>query len=519
MSCRQIDLGPNASAFICGPKKRRVECAYCKARDAVFLCDYELRGKKAGKTCDGKLCASCATVVGENRHLCPPHRRERDAQLAKERDAEAWLDQLVGESQASQGSAEVTASQDAAVPREDTTSGENVLGEVAPWEALPDDPPVGPIAAELRARDVASAGETNMYGCTPCPTCGSRYRYPTKKREIACDDCGRVQAESVMPCVRCTKTRAFRPDCECEGIVCGECCGCTMSAAHENAVLMSQRKDTQGARPCHICGGHVVIVGKRAWCVKRYVDGGCGAYWTATDADRPRRATPARAEVTQGQIENELRLAFAADDSRAQRDRELRQRADVPIADKVAHVRSARQTRNHACHWPDCPEQVPPAMWGCKRHWMTLPRNIRDRIWSAYAPGQERTLSPSSEYLEAAEDAQRWIRQHLAELGEVEAPPRRVSWDQAVRDARARDAARGAPVVEDRPTPPPTRRAKQLALDAVDVPWRGLRPKLAPSGDVAQDLEARGENEEDQKHEPGPIDESDFADEPMPWDD
>lgn len=27
---------------------------------------------------------------------------------------------------------------------------------------------------------------------------------------------------------------------------------------------------------CKKCGGHVIVVLKRAWCVKPYADGGCG---------------------------------------------------------------------------------------------------------------------------------------------------------------------------------------------------------------------------------------------------
>jgi hypothetical protein len=36
--------------------------------------------------------------------------------------------------------------------------------------------------------------ERNMYGCLPCPKCGSVYRYPFNengKNAIVCDDCGR----------------------------------------------------------------------------------------------------------------------------------------------------------------------------------------------------------------------------------------------------------------------------------------------------------------------------------------
>lgn len=79
-------------------------------------------------------------------------------------------------------------------------------------------------------------------------------------------------------------------------------------------------------------------------------------------------------------------------------------------AEKVRYVRAQRQTRNHTCHWPGCVRQVPPAMWGCKPHWFALPKHLRDRIWETYEPGQEVDLSPSSEYLDVADEVQRWIR-------------------------------------------------------------------------------------------------------------
>jgi hypothetical protein len=76
---------------------------------------------------------------------------------------------------------------------------------------------------------------------------------------------------------------------------------------------------------------------------------------------------------------------------------------------KADYVRSQGQTREHHCHWPGCQRQVPPAMWGCKPHWFKLPKAIRDRIWRTYRPGQERTLTPSREYVSAARDAEAWI--------------------------------------------------------------------------------------------------------------
>jgi len=65
----------------------------------------------------------------------------------------------------------------------------------------------------------------------------------------------------------------------------------------------------------------------------------------------------------------------------------------------------------HTCHWPNCGKEVPPAMWGCKTHWFRLPANLRARIWATYRAGQEITKTPSQEYLAAALDVQRWIRE------------------------------------------------------------------------------------------------------------
>jgi hypothetical protein len=48
-------------------------------------------------------------------------------------------------------------------------------------------------------------------------------------------------------------------------------------------------------------------------------------------------------------------------------------------------------------------------MWGCREHWLRLPRNLRTRIWATYIPGQEERLDPSDEYLAAALAVQEWI--------------------------------------------------------------------------------------------------------------
>lgn len=76
---------------------------------------------------------------------------------------------------------------------------------------------------------------------------------------------------------------------------------------------------------------------------------------------------------------------------------------------KAAYVARQRQTRRHACHWPGCERQVPPAMWGCREHWFKLPKPLRDQIWKEYRPGQEIDGRPSARYLATAQLVQMWI--------------------------------------------------------------------------------------------------------------
>lgn len=54
--------------------------------------------------------------------------------------------------------------------------------------------------------------------------------------------------------------------------------------------------------------------------------------------------------------------------------------------------------------------QVPPAKWGCAPHWFKLPRDLHDRIWRTFDPGQEVNGTPSTAYLAAARAAQDWIK-------------------------------------------------------------------------------------------------------------
>lgn len=82
----------------------------------------------------------------------------------------------------------------------------------------------------------------------------------------------------------------------------------------------------------------------------------------------------------------------------------------ITIAEKVAYVKTQGQTRDHHCHWPGCPQQVPPARWGCTAHWFRLPKPLRDRIWRTFDPGQEVNGTPSTAYLAAAREVQDWIK-------------------------------------------------------------------------------------------------------------
>lgn len=83
--------------------------------------------------------------------------------------------------------------------------------------------------------------------------------------------------------------------------------------------------------------------------------------------------------------------------------------------EKADYVRRQGQDRNHHCHWPGCSRQVPPAVWGCKPHWFKLPKDLRDKIWRAYRPGQEVDQRPSRAYLEAAQEVRAWILEHHPE--------------------------------------------------------------------------------------------------------
>lgn len=82
----------------------------------------------------------------------------------------------------------------------------------------------------------------------------------------------------------------------------------------------------------------------------------------------------------------------------------------VSVKNKAEYVKNQPQNGDHECHWPGCQTQVPPAIWGCKKHWFKLPPLLRSKIWSCYRPGQELDKRPSASYLEVAKQVQEWIK-------------------------------------------------------------------------------------------------------------
>jgi hypothetical protein len=89
------------------------------------------------------------------------------------------------------------------------------------------------------------------------------------------------------------------------------------------------------------------------------------------------------------------------------------------MASKADYVkREAREGhQGHHCHggMPGCKGTCPPAMWGCRSCWFKLPKHLRDKVWAAYRPGQERDKSPSREYVAVAREVQAWIKTNYPE--------------------------------------------------------------------------------------------------------
>lgn len=75
---------------------------------------------------------------------------------------------------------------------------------------------------------------------------------------------------------------------------------------------------------------------------------------------------------------------------------------------------------SHHCHAVGCTTRVPPKLFMCRTHWYMVPRPLRQAVWATYRPGQESDKRPSWEYLEATEEARRFV---------AELENKRTLWD------------------------------------------------------------------------------------------
>lgn len=89
MTCEQYQLRDGTTVTICmrGKRPKKAACVAC-GKPATRLCDYPLRGKRAGKTCDRPLCDQCTKEqkgviqLGptiDTFDLCPAHAQEQVA--------------------------------------------------------------------------------------------------------------------------------------------------------------------------------------------------------------------------------------------------------------------------------------------------------------------------------------------------------------------------------------------------------------------------------------------------------
>jgi hypothetical protein len=67
-----VNLPGGGTAIVC-TRGRRPACSVCGKRPGELLCDGP--GAEPGKTCDARLCRSCAQHVAPDTDLCPRHRR------------------------------------------------------------------------------------------------------------------------------------------------------------------------------------------------------------------------------------------------------------------------------------------------------------------------------------------------------------------------------------------------------------------------------------------------------------
>lgn len=80
MPCYPIKV-PGGHGYVCTGRERRKSCVQC-GRRADRLCDWKLKGKRAGKTCSRSVCSSCSVQPAPDKDLCPTHARAWDSHPA-----------------------------------------------------------------------------------------------------------------------------------------------------------------------------------------------------------------------------------------------------------------------------------------------------------------------------------------------------------------------------------------------------------------------------------------------------
>ncbi len=90
MTCKHINLGGGVTAIACSRGARRERCK-CGSGFVSRLCDFELRGSKAGQTCSAKLCDRCSSrPAGTELDYCPAHARLLEGWRTIAEMAEVW---------------------------------------------------------------------------------------------------------------------------------------------------------------------------------------------------------------------------------------------------------------------------------------------------------------------------------------------------------------------------------------------------------------------------------------------
>lgn len=83
MPCKPIIADGKVIGIACSRGTRKKKCVECQHFGATRLCDWKLKGKKAGQTCDRSLCDKCSSQPAPDKDLCGAHARLWDKMKAE----------------------------------------------------------------------------------------------------------------------------------------------------------------------------------------------------------------------------------------------------------------------------------------------------------------------------------------------------------------------------------------------------------------------------------------------------